>query len=199
MTKAVSVSLLFLSLAVSALAAPVTGSQSIKKNINTFVGQHFDSSTLCPLPSALQSCGTNPADLPFGSWPLTVSSWNHGRLPFDGNLQDEYLTLCLSDLQGFLASNHIDASTLADLKSWISALPANSEAVQEFGTWLDRFICNSSPAPGTDDDVSASRTDGISFSADIPATAVPEPSTISALVFGIGLLGGVLLRVRSSR
>src|SRR5436305_8920461 len=121
MTKAVSVSLLSLALAASALAGPVTGSQSIKKNINAFVGQHFDSTTLCPLPSPLENCGTMPADLPFGSWPLTLNVWSHGRLPFDGNLQDEYLTLCLSDLQSFLASKNIDASTLADLKSWISS------------------------------------------------------------------------------
>ena len=33
----------------------------------------------------------------------------------------------------------------------------------------------------------------------VPTTPVPEPSTLISLVFGVGLLGGVLLRLRSSR
>ena len=57
------------------------------------------------------------------------------------------------------------------------------------------FTDNSSvkphPAPTNDAHVSTI--------ADAPATPVPEPSTLISLIFGVGLLGGVLFRLRSSR
>ncbi|HJT81783.1 MAG TPA: PEP-CTERM sorting domain-containing protein [Chthoniobacterales bacterium] len=45
--------------------------------------------------------------------------------------------------------------------------------------------------------LSITSANGPKLSVDAAATQVPEPSTVISLIFGVGLLGGVLLRIRS--
>ena len=127
-----------------------------------------------------------------------VLQWNHdGLCTNGGNFNADYAAL-LSDLQNFLATQHLDPTALQDLKSWISQLPVDANTISEFENWLQTLgtYCNDTVGVETE----SSKSVGTNLSlADQSVTAVPEPSTTSTFILGIGLLGGVLLRLRPAR
>jgi PEP-CTERM motif len=194
MTKRLFVLCLLL---VSAVTAPAAPSQSIRQNIASFLGSHFGTTDLCPLPSPIQAFDSNPADVPFGYLPVCLTGWNSNHFVAACDLKSGHIEFCLSELQSFLQSHPIDATSLEDIKSWLNSLPIDPTAVQRLEAWLDHQNV------GTDCDTGAGTsdngTDGASSFDATPPAEVPEPGTISSLVFGIGLLGGVLVRVRSGR
>lgn len=198
MNKAFLLLLLSLTLTMAATAAPNQQSQSIKQNISTFVGNQFGLNSSCPLPPTSLSFQTAPPDWRLGSVDLLLMQWNYnGLFSKGGHWNPDFTALCLSDLQNFFASHQLDPATLDALKTWINQLPIDPKAITEFENWLQTLgtLCNDNV--GVDLDVASKNVGGSATLADGPVAAVPEPSTISSFVLGIGLLGGVLLRLKA--
>jgi len=197
MKQGVSALLLTITLVITATAASNPQSQSIKQNIAQFVGPQFGPNTSCPLPSIAPARNNNAPDWRLGSISLLLNQWSHdGGFANVGNAGD--VELWLSDFENFLLTQHLTDAQLADLKAWINQLPIDQTPLTEFEHWLQTLgtYCNDTVAI---EEPSTNRTAStLSVTADQQVTAVPEPGTISTLIFGFGLLGGVLLRVRRS-
>jgi hypothetical protein len=176
MTKSSCVALLFLAAAVTATAKPrppvfESRTDLFRRDIKTFVGSHFGDSTLCPIPSREELFSDNdPTDLLNGS----LTKFRLGRT--GPHYRIDYISVCLTEFQDFLLTQHIDGTTLADLKSWASQLPINARSINKFETWIDNQ----------------------NFGGHSELTAVPEPGTATTFLCGAGLLAGVLLRRRRS-
>ena len=195
MKKSISFLFLGLTFAFTAAGIPNSNASSIDEN---FAGasHHVGFARFHPSPSRVHAQDDIRGDSRFGAFSL-LSFARSQKHHYGSDLHAGDVTLCLSDLQAFLASQHINSFSFQDLKSWLGQL--DPVTITNLESCLQQQIIDYG-AIGTDESdwTGSNVANGLTV-ADQAATAVPEPSTLHTLVCGLGLLGGVLLRLRSSR
>jgi len=196
MKQGFSALLLTITLLITATAAPnPQQSQSIKQNITSFVGTQFGSANLCPLPGISPIHTSTAADWRLGSLSPLLTQWNG---LFSHPCGSDDVELWLTDFQNFLLTQHLDDAQLEELKSWIGHLPIDQTVLTDFEHWLQTLGTYYNDTVATEEPSTQKAGSILSVTAEQQVTAVPEPSTVSTLIFGFALLGGVLFRVRRS-
>jgi hypothetical protein len=179
-----SISFLFLGLTFAFIAAVVPNSNASSIDEN-FAGasHHVGFGRFHPSPSRVHTQEDFGGDSRFGAFSVLAfgRSQKHQN---DSDLHVGDVTICLSDLQAFLASQHINSFSLKDLKSWLGQL--DPVTLSNLESCLQQQIIDYG-AIGTDESdwTGSNVANGLTV-ADQAATAVPEPSNYTHWYVGWG-------------